>query len=180
MLFNATFNNISVISWQSVLLVEETRVTSENYWPAKGWIRSILPSHSIRSVSLKLSFNFECTDEGYSRNVSCTLNLIFTGDFFFFINIIQSWGEKKLHTKFQHSSLVKAIINFRLASRHHTFITIWFCNYFFLLSLVKANLYYWIIRIGIFWRTKFHNSATLKTKIVEIERYSTFINSKVV
>jgi len=24
--FNATFNNISVISWQSVLLVEETRV----------------------------------------------------------------------------------------------------------------------------------------------------------
>jgi len=26
MVFNATFNNISVISWQSVLLVEETRV----------------------------------------------------------------------------------------------------------------------------------------------------------
>ena len=24
--FNATFNNISIISWQSVLLVEETRV----------------------------------------------------------------------------------------------------------------------------------------------------------
>jgi len=27
MVFNATFNNIAVISWQSVLLVEETRVT---------------------------------------------------------------------------------------------------------------------------------------------------------
>jgi len=27
---NATFNNISVISWQSVLLVEETRVPREN------------------------------------------------------------------------------------------------------------------------------------------------------
>jgi hypothetical protein len=27
MMFNATFNNISVISWQSVLLVEETGVT---------------------------------------------------------------------------------------------------------------------------------------------------------
>ena len=26
MVFNATFDNISVISWQSVLLVEETRV----------------------------------------------------------------------------------------------------------------------------------------------------------
>jgi hypothetical protein len=30
MVFNAIFNNISVISWQSVLLVEETGVTGEN------------------------------------------------------------------------------------------------------------------------------------------------------
>ena len=29
-MFNATFNNISVISWQSVLLVEETGVPREN------------------------------------------------------------------------------------------------------------------------------------------------------
>jgi hypothetical protein len=29
--FNATFNNISVISWLSVLLVEETRVPGENH-----------------------------------------------------------------------------------------------------------------------------------------------------
>jgi hypothetical protein len=33
MVFNATFNNISVISWQSVLLVEETRVLGENHRP---------------------------------------------------------------------------------------------------------------------------------------------------
>jgi len=31
--FNATFNNISVISWQSVLLVEETGVPGENCRP---------------------------------------------------------------------------------------------------------------------------------------------------
>ena len=31
MVFNATFNNISVISWQSVLLVEETGVPRENH-----------------------------------------------------------------------------------------------------------------------------------------------------
>ena len=31
MVFNATFNNISVISWQSVLLVEETRGPRENH-----------------------------------------------------------------------------------------------------------------------------------------------------
>ena len=33
MVFNATFNNISVISWQSVLLVEETGVPGENHRP---------------------------------------------------------------------------------------------------------------------------------------------------
>jgi hypothetical protein len=31
--FNATFNNISVISWLSVLLVEETGVPGENHRP---------------------------------------------------------------------------------------------------------------------------------------------------
>ena len=31
MMFNATFNNISAISWQSVLLVEETGVPRGNY-----------------------------------------------------------------------------------------------------------------------------------------------------
>ena len=31
MVINATFNNISVISWQSVLLLEETRVPKENH-----------------------------------------------------------------------------------------------------------------------------------------------------
>jgi len=34
MVFNATFNNISVISWQSVFLVEETEVSQENHRPA--------------------------------------------------------------------------------------------------------------------------------------------------
>jgi hypothetical protein len=38
MVFNATFNNISVISWRSVLLVEETGIQGENHRPAAGWI----------------------------------------------------------------------------------------------------------------------------------------------
>jgi len=38
MVFNATFNNISVISWLSVLLVEETEGPEENHWPdASHW-----------------------------------------------------------------------------------------------------------------------------------------------
>jgi len=35
MVFNVTFNNISVISWRSVLLVEETEVPGENHRPAQ-------------------------------------------------------------------------------------------------------------------------------------------------
>jgi len=34
MVFNATFINISVISWRWVLLVEETRLPGENHRPA--------------------------------------------------------------------------------------------------------------------------------------------------
>jgi hypothetical protein len=38
MVFNATFNNISVIPWWSILLVEETGVTGENHRPvASHW-----------------------------------------------------------------------------------------------------------------------------------------------
>jgi hypothetical protein len=33
MVFNATFNNISVISWWSVLFVEETEVPGETHRP---------------------------------------------------------------------------------------------------------------------------------------------------
>jgi hypothetical protein len=36
MVINTTFNNISAITWRSVLLVEETRVPGENHQPAKS------------------------------------------------------------------------------------------------------------------------------------------------
>jgi len=36
MVFNATFNNISVISWRSVLLVEETGGPGETHRPVAG------------------------------------------------------------------------------------------------------------------------------------------------
>ena len=47
MVFNATFNNISVISWQSVLLVEETRVHGENHRYAASHWKSL--SHNVVS-----------------------------------------------------------------------------------------------------------------------------------
>ena len=47
-MFNATFNNISVISWRSVLLVEETEVPGENLRPDKL-------KHNVVSSTRRLS-----------------------------------------------------------------------------------------------------------------------------
>jgi len=50
MVFNATFNNISVILWQSVLLVEET---GENHWPSASHWQTLL--HNVASNTPHLS-----------------------------------------------------------------------------------------------------------------------------
>jgi len=49
MVFNATLNNISVIFWRSVLLVEETGVLGENHWPATSHLQS-LPHNGVSST----------------------------------------------------------------------------------------------------------------------------------
>ena len=47
MVFNVTFNNISVILWQSVLLVEETGVPGENHRPTVSHWQTL--SHNVVS-----------------------------------------------------------------------------------------------------------------------------------
>jgi hypothetical protein len=47
MVFNATFNNISVISWQSILLLEESRVPGENHRPVASHWQTL--SHNVVS-----------------------------------------------------------------------------------------------------------------------------------
>ena len=49
MVFNATFNNISVISWRSVLLVEETRVPGETHPPVASHWQTL--SHKVLSTT---------------------------------------------------------------------------------------------------------------------------------
>ena len=51
--FNATSNDISVISWQSVLLVEETRVPGVNHQPVASHWQTLL--HNIR-ISFQNSY----------------------------------------------------------------------------------------------------------------------------
>ena len=71
MVFNATFNNISVISWRSVLLVEETGVTGENHRPvASNWqtlshnVESSTPRHERGSNSTLVVIGTDCTWKG--------------------------------------------------------------------------------------------------------------------
>jgi hypothetical protein len=52
-MFNATFNNISVILWQSVLLVEETGVPGENH--------RLATSH-WQTLFHKVALQFEISD----------------------------------------------------------------------------------------------------------------------
>ena len=54
MVFNATFNNISVISWQSVLLVEETGVSGENHQPATSHWQTL---SYVQASTLTFFFN---------------------------------------------------------------------------------------------------------------------------
>ena len=47
MVFNTTFSNISIISWWSILLVEEAGVPRENHWPAASHWQTL--SHTVVS-----------------------------------------------------------------------------------------------------------------------------------
>jgi signal transduction histidine kinase len=61
MVFNATFNNtffcISVISWQSVLLVKETEYPGENHRLAASHLQSL--SHNVLLSTLEFYSNLQ-------------------------------------------------------------------------------------------------------------------------
>jgi hypothetical protein len=63
MVFNSTFNNISVISWRSVVLVEEKGVLGENHWFVASHWQTL--SHNVVSSTLyheRTTLVVICTD----------------------------------------------------------------------------------------------------------------------
>ena len=54
MVVNVTFNNISVISWRPVLLVEETGVPRENHRPVASHQQTL--SHNVVSSPPRLNW----------------------------------------------------------------------------------------------------------------------------
>jgi hypothetical protein len=71
MVFNAPFNNISVISWRSVLLVEETGVPGENHRPAASHWQIV--SHNVVSSTPKEEFCYRKCN--FSRKIICENDL---------------------------------------------------------------------------------------------------------
>jgi hypothetical protein len=73
MVFNATFNNISVILWRSVLLVEETAGPRENHRSvASHW--QTLPRSVAHLALIEIRTHNICTWELYIYNIhDCTL-----------------------------------------------------------------------------------------------------------
>ena len=64
----ATFNNISVISWRSILLVEETRVPTEKHRPAASHWQTL--SNSVVSYT-------SCLGSNQTHNVSGDRSLLY-------------------------------------------------------------------------------------------------------
>ena len=98
MAFNTTFNNISVISWRSVLLVEETRVPRENHLPVASHWQTL--SHNVVS-STSVGFELttlvvictDCTGSCKSNYHTILTMMVPKSTFVFFIglNITRTW-----------------------------------------------------------------------------------------
>jgi hypothetical protein len=53
MVFNATFNNISVISWRSFVLMEEFEVPGEHHWHVASHWQTL--SHNVVSSNFAMN-----------------------------------------------------------------------------------------------------------------------------
>jgi hypothetical protein len=96
--FYSTFNNISVISWRSVLLVEETGGPGENHWPIASHWQTL--SHNVVSSTPRLSG--VRTLSLYQSNLfgHCVRNNIYGNNLpsphlLFPISLLLRWASKK-------------------------------------------------------------------------------------
>jgi hypothetical protein len=96
MVFNATFNNISAISWRSILLVEETGVPWENHWPAASHGQT-LSHNDIEYTSPERDSNSQNVYQTQVWRPSTNMVSIIVGQslvYMFIIKTIIVWLEK--------------------------------------------------------------------------------------
>jgi hypothetical protein len=74
MVFNAIFNNISVVSWRSVLLVEETGGPGENHRPvASHW--QILSHNVVHLALIEIRTHIISDDKQYISYIVALIEL---------------------------------------------------------------------------------------------------------
>jgi hypothetical protein len=112
MVFYATFNNISVILWRSVLLVEESGVSKENDWPLASHWQTLL--HNVVSSTLPWA--------GFKLTTLVVMGTDCMGSYnsnYYTImtdkenwQILDSWifPDFIIHTEFAFSTLVLAVV----------------------------------------------------------------------
>ena len=84
--FSATFNNISAISWRSVLLVEESGIPAENHWHAAShwqpWSHNVVSGtphlSGIRTHNIdSCNFNYHTTTMTHViKTIRCLLSFL--------------------------------------------------------------------------------------------------------
>ena len=112
MVFNATFNNIPVISWQSAVLVEETGIPGENHrpaashWPTLCCIEYISPSTGFKLTTVVV-IGTACTGSCKSKDHTITTTT--------YPKVLLSWYYITLHNRCQcsisNSGYTNAIVN---------------------------------------------------------------------
>jgi hypothetical protein len=88
LLLNATFNNITFISWRLILLVEETGVPGEKHRPAASHWQTL--SHSVVSSTPRLSRNRTHNVSGGRNCDICTYNMSVLSMLFAILNLYGS------------------------------------------------------------------------------------------
>ena len=163
MVFNATFKNISALSWLYVFLVEETRVPVEIHRPAASHWQTLsvdiffyieqVPQFFFFAVfgaagvsggganAIELLLNelvviMIVPDEGYSRNASCALNSIST--FYYYDCVDTSTGEllipRGYHQTSAHGLDLLNIYYWNLQPEN-----LWWICFIHILSLISLN-----------------------------------------
>ena len=84
MVFNATFNNISVISWRSVLLVEETGLSGENHRPVASHWQTL--SQNVTSSTPRIG---EIRTDNISVFFSDGIKTVYLNFYIFTVNLNQ-------------------------------------------------------------------------------------------
>ena len=134
MVFNTTFNYISVILWRSVLLMEETGVPVENQWPVASHWQTL--SHNVVYLTLiEIRTHNICGDSiGSCKSNYCTITAMMTPKKIEYLFFKKKYGD--VYNKLSKGTNLKWHENA-------------FTKYWKMSQLIVVNIFYMILIIFI-------------------------------